>query len=418
MRFIFHNPHARISFGQTLIDFLLRNNMPRKANKYQYLLDYLVNNKQPIFIYLDYQDSSLPVWLQRRFFIRIEIYLWTLLKGFSLSQVQILDKPSMIEPDDIFFSFLLKNIDTEYHGIDWLSEHNCIKMFHFTHYVQNTSLVSKNFERLWIDFILAENNLQNVEYFKHFFPSYPKQVYTLPFSFNTKKFIRKASFSDRRNICLATGAVINIDDYPWLFDDFSWFYRAKTMQPLRKEILDSVASYSNLLETTSVNFAPTDVIIRSPLQKFFSWISKLIFWAKRTYFNFDIVQRYNQYKMFVCGEEINWLPGIWFVEWMACGCAYIGKRDSMYTDLWLIPWVHYIAHDGSLEDIVDKICYYQEHQQELEEIAQNWYNFVTNNFSGQKVAATFYNDILSLGQQHKDNNYSKNGLEFNCSFRA
>jgi hypothetical protein len=214
MRFIFHNPHARISFGQTLMDFLLRNNMPKKANKYQYLLSYLANKKQPIFIYLDYQDSSFPVSFHFKFLIRIEVYLWALLKGFSLSQVHILDNPKMVASDDIFFSFLLKNLDTEYHGIDWLDGHDCIKMFHFTHYVQNTSLVSKNFERLGIDFILAENNLQNIEYFQHFFPLYKKQAYTLPFSFNKKKFVNKIPFSDRRNCCLATGAVINIDHYP------------------------------------------------------------------------------------------------------------------------------------------------------------------------------------------------------------
>jgi glycosyltransferase involved in cell wall biosynthesis len=418
MRFIFHNPHARISFWQTLMDFVLRNNMPKKANKYQYLLNYLTESNSPIFIYLDYQDSSLPKFLHKKILIRAEAYIWSLLKWFSLSQVSILDAPDMVKPDDIFFSFLLKNLDTEYHGIDWLSEHDCIKIFHFTHYVQNTSLVAENSERLWIDFIVAENNLENVEYFREFFPSYHRQVYTLPFSFNTDKFSRKVHFSDRRSCCLATGAIINLDDYPWLFEDFSRFYGTKTMQPLRKKILDSVSKYPNLLETTSANFGPTDAVIRGPLHKLCSIVSKLIFGSRRTYFNFDIAQRYNQYRMFVCGEEINWLPGIGFVEGMACGCAYIGKNDSMYTDLWMIPWVHYIAHDGTLEDIVQKIQYYQEHQEELEKIAQNWHGFIISNFSWQKVADMFYKDIMDLSQRYIDNNFSKEGLEFNCSFRT
>jgi hypothetical protein len=97
------------------MDFVLRNNMPKKANKYQYLLNYLTENNSPIFIYLDYQDSSLPKFLHKKILIRAEAYMWSFFKGFPLSQVSILDAPDMVKSDDVFFSFLLKNLDTEYH---------------------------------------------------------------------------------------------------------------------------------------------------------------------------------------------------------------------------------------------------------------------------------------------------------------
>ena len=54
--------------------------------------------------------------------------------------------------------------------------------------------------------------------------------------------------------------------------------------------------------------------------------------------------------MFVVPEEANDLPGIGFVEGMACGSAYIGLDDGMYKDIGLIPRKHYITYDGTLED--------------------------------------------------------------------
>ena len=44
--------------------------------------------------------------------------------------------------------------------------------------------------------------------------------------------------------------------------------------------------------------------------------------GKREYYKFDIVKLFNGYQMFVCPEEICDLPGIGFIEGMACGCLY------------------------------------------------------------------------------------------------
>jgi hypothetical protein len=62
---------------------------------------------------------------------------------------------------------------------------------------------------------------------------------------------------------------------------------------------------------------------------------------------FNIDDEYNKYKMFINAEEVIGLPGIGFVEGMACGTAYIGLRPPMYEDIGMEDRVHYIGYDGS-----------------------------------------------------------------------
>jgi spore maturation protein CgeB len=62
----------------------------------------------------------------------------------------------------------------------------------------------------------------------------------------------------------------------------------------------------------------------------------------------------------------------------------------MYQDLGLVDGIHYIGYDGTLDDLIFKIRYYQKHEEELERIASNGYNFVIQNFNEEKVASDFF----------------------------
>ena len=101
-----------------------------------------------------------------------------------------------------------------------------------------------------------------------------------------------------------------------------------------------------------------------------------------------MVEAFNNYKMCIVGEEILGIPGIGFVEGMACGCAYLGVDSPAYRDWGLIPGEHFVAYDGSKEDLRTKIEYYQkdENQNALEIIANNGYQYVQANFNGKVVA--------------------------------
>ena len=113
-----------------------------------------------------------------------------------------------------------------------------------------------------------------------------------------------------------------------------------------------------------------------------------------------MVEKFNEYKMCIVGEEILGVPGIGYVEGMACGCAYIGLDSPMYRDLGLIPGIHYIAYDGSMEDLRRVIEYYQadEHQEELERIAQTGCEYVRQHFNGPVVAAQLLSELRQQQQ--------------------
>ncbi len=120
----------------------------------------------------------------------------------------------------------------------------------------------------------------------------------------------------------------------------------------------------------------------------------------RAYMKFDIVDTYNQYKMFVNPEECIGLPGIGFAEGMACGCAYLGlKDDPMYLNVGMKDGIHYIGYDGTIDDLCEKISYYQSHEEELERIAENGCQHVKQIFNPEKIMISF---LKYLSSQIKD----------------
>lgn len=108
-----------------------------------------------------------------------------------------------------------------------------------------------------------------------------------------------------------------------------------------------------------------------------------------------MVEKFNEYKMCLVGEEILGVPGIGYVEGMACGCAYIGLDSPMYRNLGLIPGVHYISYDGTKEGLRQVVEYYQqeEHQKELEQIAKTGCEYVRTNFNANAVAEKLIDNL-------------------------
>lgn len=111
-----------------------------------------------------------------------------------------------------------------------------------------------------------------------------------------------------------------------------------------------------------------------------------------------MVEKFNDYKMCIVAEEALGLPGIGFVEGMACGCAYLGIDSPMYRDYGLIPGTHYITYDGTREGLRKTIEYYQasEHQEELGRIAKTGCEFVRKNFQGNVVAEHLLKELVHL----------------------
>ena len=90
------------------------------------------------------------------------------------------------------------------------------------------------------------------------------------------------------------------------------------------------------------------------------------------------------------------IPGVGFVEGMACGTAYIGQTVGYYEDYGMKEGVHYIGYDGTLSDLKAKISYWQkpENQKQLAMIAREGCEYVRANFKGSVIAEKLLNQLI------------------------
>ncbi len=445
MRFVLHNPHS-LWYKTAFYQF---NNKLKSVDKYQYFFNYLYNKKNTkIYVYLDKFSSNPPfIGSFRRFNTPLlEFYVWVLINKLNPFRFLIVKNIENLNKDDVLITFLYDNF-TNLSGtfivprmplIEKYKKIKAFKVVHLSHYGYNVALGSNNTRVAGIDLFIAENNLaKNSKFFRHYYPWYRKDIYVLPFV-PQKRFLKKTNFMNRKNKALATGTLT----YPITDKYFIEFFNDDKLQPMRyiiyqnasslKEFIDSYitdirvnsfsANKSLNYETRKKNNFYSYLFNSFPMIKYYNIIIRNIkhvfndiksnieiiikivnaFCKKtqfenvsndREYYHFDIVEKYNEYKMFIVPEEIIDLPGIGFVEGMACGAAYIGKRDTMYSDLGLIDKIHYIGYDGTLKDLIKKISYYQLHNEELEIIAENGYNFVLKNFNEDVVSKRFHEYI-------------------------
>lgn len=409
MRLVIHNPQKLVLFGLTVRDWLTRGKVPAK---YAFFLKYLRDKKA--IIYCDGHGSSISFvnrYLERfnlsKPFQVLEMYLWMCINKINPFSVKIIFNSKSIKTDDLLFTFAHGNFDNESESSKQLIGLHCVKVIHVSHYMYSTSRIAKNIKNAGAHLLVAENNLKkNNLYFKKYFADYAKDVYVLPFCFNNK-FRNLVPFPTRMNKCLATGSMQSISRYDDNLSDVCSFFETDTFHPMRRDIhrnKDKIAQYiDSFISDISEDLKGSLSNVKDPtgnfLQQIYTKIKNSYFihfpgnYARRPYFDFDIVRKYNEYKMFVVPEEIVGLPGIGFVEGMACGCAYIGIRDDMYRDIGLIEGIHYIGYDNNLESLLTVIKYYQNHGEELEKIARAGCEYVRKHFSEAVVAETFYRDL-------------------------
>jgi glycosyltransferase involved in cell wall biosynthesis len=236
--------------------------------------------------------------------------------------------------------------------------------------------------------LFGEVNLEkNCELYRRYY-HVDKPWIVHPFVY-AERFQSKKPFSERKNMAFATGTITYKTH-----DEFIKTYGTTCDQPSRKQIKDNPNYFKDTIYCTSSDYLednpgktvePND----NPIVKIYKKVYNRLYTGKqKKYYSFDMVEAFNSYKMCIVGEEILGIPGIGFVEGMACGCAYIGIDSPAYRDWGLIPGVHYITYDGTKEDLKRVIEYYQadEHQMELEQIAKTGCEYVRTYFNGDAVA--------------------------------
>ena len=401
-RIIIHNPFYEDWFGNfNLYKFLTR----RKSHpKYSYIFEYFIKSrKQNVIIYIDLSQNSfinnkkLRKLKLTHLVTLVEFFLWCLLNRVNILKQKIIFNLNNIKSEDIFLSNSYHNLDIN-ERVPYLEPLKSIKTaFILQHSFADTEFISLNAKKLNIDYLIAENNLaKNSAYFKKYFKWYEKDIYHIPYVFKSR-FKNIKPFKDRKNICFATGSFEHLSDHP-RYSTFKNFFDTVTIHPMRKIIYDNIDELKDLIDSRISDLFEDEVKSldqgENVFKKIYARIFNAMFVKQSNYHKFDIVAEYNNAKMFVVPEEANDLPGIGFVEGMACGSAYIGLDDPMYRDIGLIPGIHYIAYNGTLSDLEIKIKYYQKNNNELKEIANRGYEFTIENFNGESVAQKLYNDLM------------------------
>jgi hypothetical protein len=435
MDIVFHNPHA-IWFKENISCYFAGT---KSISKYDYLFEYVYKSNSRIRVLVDTSCRASLFRGSLKFIDNpvYDFYAWVILNRLSFSKFEIISDVRKLKETDVLFSFLygsftyvdITEFDEPTLFLNRLKSTNAFKVVHLTHYGYNPEFGSRNTQLAGIDLFVGENNLhKNSGFFRNFFSWCHKDVLVLPYV-PQERFKAKKEFSKRVNKALSTGTLT----HKILDPNFIQFFGSDCLQPMRHELSQSAQNFELYIDSLITKIQEYRVvgkdlkmsILEMPGARIkgffkylfgdpyrvFSLLYKYVFSStfsslknENTYYNMDIVESYNNYQMFIVPEEIIGMPGIGFVEGMACGCAYIGIVDPMYQDIGLIDGVHYIGYDGTLDGLIAKISYYQEREDELEVIARQGHNFVTEKFKGDLVAKTFIEKLFELAKLKKCSN--------------
>ena len=406
MRIVFYNPHTNVWFKKPLYFYLTNR---KSVNKYEYFLDYIIQNKIDFSFLADGRNFSFGrKYFNSIFLAKLEIFIWAFLNNINPFKIKVLSKISKLESEDVLFIFLYgslmstpnsdkgKKITKEL--IEELKKTKALKVGHLTHFMYDAKELGINTKEAEIDIFIAENNLKkNSRFFNKYFTWYNNEVSVLPFVAQNR-FKNYTQFSKRKNLAVATGTL----PFPMKNKEFIDFFNTTDIHPMRRRIYENRNSLKSMINSFIFEMGENKKSKNFNIN-FIDKVSNYYFshfHNKQTnYFAFDIVKLYNSHKMFVVPEEINGLPGIGFIEGTMCGCVLIGKAGDYYEELGFVDGVNFISYDGTLTDLVDKIIFYQENTIILENIANNSYEFVKKNFNEYEVSSNFINKIQATISQ-------------------
>lgn len=403
MRIVFENLHENL--------FLLRSSEAITSGrkpwpaKHWNLLEYYLAKWEKVYIYINAKGS----WFENGEYkflnneaTRIaECRVICKINKIPWRRVVIL-KEQDIREDDILITYLYSLGDNTNHGLDRI---NCYKVLDMNHFYARIPqyrflplfdcLVSES------DFFSDSKLLKSSSYYTE----HPYDSVVMPYAFR-RRFIRKVPFEKRKNKAVATGTCRVL--HGTRYRELRTAYHVNCLHPMRICIYRHKEEWADYIDS-KVSLWPDDELKKEDTSERKTFIKStkvlekryiLKYLGQKKYYSFDMVDLYNQYKMAIIGEEIVGSPAVGFVEAMACGCAFVGLENSIYEKYGMESGIHYIGYNGTSEDMLKKISYYQRHEKELEEIAESGYQFALKNFNGETVARNHYSKLCSLAKEH------------------
>ena len=415
MKIVIYRPYSEIWFKNQTSRIISDTKLP---NKYEGLFDYLTNSQASIYLStgLIYGPGIRGLIDSLRDALRLIV--WCLVNRINLRKIKPVFSKNGLRDKDVLYLMYYGNFTDEQEATakqgrvlaTELAGIPIHKVVHMTHFAYNANIGSENLAILKPDLLVAENNLfANSPFYKKYFSHITSNFLCLPYT-PAARFTRNVSFDSRTNKLVVTGSIT----YKMRDKEFVDFYGLDELQPMRRVIFQKCSLYPEQIVSLIYDWDATRIqdktvqknklssLIRRKLT-LVRWIGRMakILPAQRgynSYYSMNIVDVYNSYTMFAVPEEVCNLPAIGFIEGMACGAAYVGLDDPMYRDIGMIPGEHYIAYDGSMDDLVAKIDYYQKRRSELEAIASKGYEFAHSRMNPQVVYGELLNELTSINK--------------------
>jgi glycosyltransferase involved in cell wall biosynthesis len=385
-------------YGCTVFSWLTGGNWPPK---YNYVLELVREGK--IGIVFDHHGSSLPIKLFRnkwlaKLFGWVECFIWMKINRLKITKTKFTFSTNKLIKGDVLFLFAFEHLQS--HPIpDWTAPNDeVVKLIHFSHYFFRTTEIAENLKLIKNSVIVSEIDLctHSLFYKKYFSPNESKAL-ILPFAVQ-RRFKEERAFSLRQKKALAVGSFMTFKraDYNQAMCDF---YDTNTIHPLRKIIwynraaiedkivckISYINEFWDLVDTEGLSGIRSRVaFVKNFVTKKFSKN-----WGKSNHYKEDIVEQYNSFQMVISTEEAGELPSIGIFEAMACGCAAICSNNVEYKSIGMIGGLHYIAYDGTFENLLEQIDYYQTHQTDLANIAKAGEGFVCDMFRIEEIKKIF-----------------------------
>lgn len=228
-----------------------------------------------------------------------------------------------------------------------------------------------------IDYVMTYNRHDKYDsFFKEVYTDYSDKVIPIPFGYNDNRFIDIKDFGARKNKVIALGSVNPVSD-PLCLADIEIYAEFNKQEDFTHKWRRMLVEDRNMLSPEMDSLLPV--------------------FPQTKNFDYDIVDTYNNYKMFTSGESIMNYPSVKTFEGMACGSVLVCSDHKCYRDLGLIDGLNCIMHKQyDIVDFRDKVRYYQEQPNLLKNISESGKHLMELNFTPKIIAKRLYNSLQRI----------------------
>lgn len=402
MRLVFYSPlTARI--GHHLNEFVRFKSINAYRKYHHFITEFLNNKHRKTAILIDLTGLA-------GIYFRLKCWSWMLINRINPLRVPLI-APHQLNPEsDTLFAFPFLSFSAQALAPNSVFHlYPGLKAFHFSHYFESPDLFCPFIRSLKNTLVLHEGNLPRNPLYQMFMTTQPSAL--CPFVLR-ERYQSLRPFTQRKKKCFAFGTKSKLS--PVNNRALRELFQTEYLHKLREEIFRKQKDITEYLDTFIYDYNELgDYKPKNQWERFKHYFLKKFGNDRRRFFSFDIVQKYNEYQMFVAPEEESGAPSISFIEGMACGCAYLGNSES-YADYGMVPGFHFIGYDGTLDGLIKAVEFHQKHPEITEQIAQTGRNFVHEKFPAKVVAEGLWNTFKVQTKNTMDAYISKPTLDKQC----